>query len=96
MRWYMGQRTSNIIGGLLGLTGFATAVVAGLAAGNPAGQVLIRALVSMLLCSLIGAILGGVAQHAVADHIKESVEARLKPQSVGVAGASSTTLTSGG
>lgn len=58
---------TRIIGACLGLTGFAVAIVAGLAADNPADEILGRALLSMLGCQLAGLAIGCVAERAIEE-----------------------------
>jgi len=70
---------SRVIASLLGLTGFAAAVVAGLLAHNPAPLVLTRALLAMSALYVIGRILGALAQRALADHLDQYKAANPVP-----------------
>lgn len=58
-----------------GLTGFAVALIAGLAADNPADTVLLRAILAMFACQLIGALVGAVGERVVRDAIRDYQEA---------------------
>jgi hypothetical protein len=60
---------SRIVAVTFALSGFAVAIIAGLAAGNPASRVLGTAIIAMLVCNLVGIAIGAVAQRIVADHI---------------------------
>lgn len=53
----------------MGLAGFATASVAGLATGNEGGVVLGRAIAALLVCSIVGALIGMVGRTAVTEHL---------------------------
>ena len=53
-----------------GLSGFAVAVIAGLAVENPGQVVLGRALVSMMGCYVLGQILGSGAENVVRRRIE--------------------------
>lgn len=61
------QRVHKSVSGACGLTGFAVAIIAGLAADNPSSVILTRALTAMAVCYVIGMILGYIASRAVAD-----------------------------
>lgn len=62
-----------------GLSGFAVAVLAGLAADNPGQVVLGRALVSMLGCYVLGQMLGAGAENVVRRRIEAYKEAHPAP-----------------
>lgn len=61
---------SRVIATAVGLSGFAVAVIAGLAAENPAQVVLGRALVSMLVCYVLGQLLGAGAENVVRRRVE--------------------------
>jgi len=61
------QRVHKSIAGACGLTGFAVAILGGLAADNPAGVILTRALVAMVACYAVGVFIGMMAARAVHD-----------------------------
>lgn len=61
------QRVHKSVSGACGLTGFAVAVLGGLAADNPASIILTRALVAMTACYAVGMFIGFVASRAVRD-----------------------------
>ena len=63
--------TSRVIASCLGLSGFAIAVVAGLAAGNPGGRVLTVALVCMIACHLVGLATGLVGERVIEDYMRQ-------------------------
>lgn len=62
---------TKVVGACAGLTGFAVALIAGLAADNPAEDVLFRALVAMLACQIVGGLAGWVCERVVRDAIRE-------------------------
>lgn len=57
-------------GACLGLTGFAVAIIAGLAAGNSPARVLFAAIVSMLVCQIVGLGLGWVLGRVAREHVE--------------------------
>jgi len=61
------RRVHKSVSGACGLTGFAVAVLAGLAADNDTSVILTRALVAMMACYIVGVFLGSVAARAVND-----------------------------
>ena len=65
----MNPETSKSIAAGFALSGFAVAIVSGLAAGNPVTRTLQCALVSMLGCYLAGLAIAAVATRVAADHI---------------------------
>ncbi len=62
----------KLIAACLGLTGFAMAIVAGLAAGNPATVVLKHSLIAMIACYVAGLVVGAVARAAVGTQFASS------------------------
>lgn len=61
---------ARVIATCLALTGFAGAVVVGIAAGNEPAVVLTRAILIMLGCVLVGGIIGRVAQRMIDLHVE--------------------------
>lgn len=61
------QRVHKSVSGSCGLTGFAIAIIAGLAADNPSSVILTRALTAMAVCYVIGIFIGYIAARAVDD-----------------------------
>ena len=61
--------STQVVAGCLGLTGFAVAVIAGIAASNPLDVILTRALLGMIVATIIGAVIGHVAGYAVSTTI---------------------------
>jgi hypothetical protein len=57
-----------VAAGCLGLSGFAVAMLAGVASNNPADIVLTRAILSLVACSPIGAGLGWVFEIIITKH----------------------------
>jgi hypothetical protein len=57
-----------VAAGCLGLSGFAVAMLAGVASNNPADIVLTRAILSLVACSPIGAGLGWVFEIIIVKH----------------------------
>jgi tetrahydromethanopterin S-methyltransferase subunit C len=60
---------SRLVAATFGLTGFAVAVVAGLAADNGSTRVLGAALVSMVVCHILGLGIGAVGERVVNEHL---------------------------
>lgn len=54
--------------GVMGLAGFAVAMLAGLQAGNETGRVIVAALVSMVACHIAGIVLGLLIERVVEEH----------------------------
>lgn len=61
---------ARVIAGCLALTGFAVAILAGLAAGNPTLTILVHALIAMAACYAAGMIIGAVAYRAITEHVE--------------------------
>lgn len=57
----------KLFSGCLGLTGFAVAILAGLAVDNTIESILFKAIVSMIVCSVLGMILGFATESALRD-----------------------------
>lgn len=60
---------TKVIAGVLGLTAFSIAVLAGLSVGNSADTVLVHALVSMVACQILGFAIGTVGERVARDAI---------------------------
>jgi hypothetical protein len=58
-----------VIATILALSGFAVAIIAGLAAGNTPTRVLGAALACMLICHLVGLGVGAVGERVVNDYL---------------------------
>lgn len=69
-----------------GLSGFAVAVLAGLAVENPGQVVLGRALVSMLGCYVLGQMLGAGAESVVRRRIEAYKQAHPVPDAFSAIG----------
>jgi len=67
---------ARLIASCFGLSGFAVAVVAGLAAENPGGHILTVALVSMILCHIVGLGAGMIGERVVEDYVNQYRAAR--------------------
>jgi hypothetical protein len=63
----------------LGLTGFAVAIIAGLAAGNTPMRILWVAIVSMLVCQLVGLGMGWVLARVGREHVERYRQANPVP-----------------
>lgn len=61
-----------MIGGCIGLCGFAVALLAGLSAGNTLDVILSRALMALAGCVALGLVVGFLGERAVRQHIAES------------------------
>jgi len=60
----------KLFASVLALTGFAVALVAGLASGADSASTLKRAMLSMLVCYAVGAALGAIAGHAISEYLR--------------------------
>lgn len=67
--------TNKAIGACAGLSGFAIAVIAGIAADNPFDVVVTRALVALPFCFAVGFILGTAGERVVQEVIASAAEA---------------------
>ncbi|MCC5822969.1 MAG: hypothetical protein JJU44_06745 [Planctomycetes bacterium] len=75
-----GEPISRVVGGVLGLTGFSTALFIGLVAGNPALVTLGRGIVCMLVCYLVGRVLGSMGGTAAGEFIEKYKSDRPAPE----------------
>lgn len=57
------------IAAIFGLTGFAVAVVSGLASGGDASTTLSRALIALPICFAVGLLAGWAIRAAVTEHV---------------------------
>lgn len=60
------------IAGVFALTGFAVAIIAGLAAGNTASRVLFVAIIALLVCHIVAVLAGAVLERTVREHLEQS------------------------
>ena len=60
-----------MIAAICGLSGFAIALIAGLAADNPADTVLSRAIVAMLVLHILGWIVGSIGERTVVESLNQ-------------------------
>lgn len=74
-----GGTVSKVVSACCGLSGFAVAVIAGLAADNAGDVILLRALISMVACQIVGLIVGMIIERVVV----ESVESYKQSKPVG-------------
>lgn len=81
--------TSRLIASCLGLSGFAVAVVAGLAAENPGGRILAIALVCMIGCHLVGLAIGMVGERVIEDYMRQYKASRPVESGAGGGGGGS-------
>lgn len=75
-----GEPIPRLIGGILGLTGFSTALFVGMVAGNPAVTTLGRGLLCMIVCYAIGRLLGSMGSVAVGELIENHKANRPIPE----------------
>lgn len=68
--------SGKLIATCLALTGFAVAIVAGLAAGNPATLILRHSILAMLVCYVAGMLVGMIARVATAAQIESQPPAQ--------------------
>jgi tetrahydromethanopterin S-methyltransferase subunit C len=61
------------LAGCFGLSGFAVAIVSGLASGRDAAYVLEDALLALLICWVVGSVVGRIAQTIVSEHLTRVV-----------------------
>jgi hypothetical protein len=83
---------ARLIASCFGLSGFAVAVVAGMAAGNSGSRVLSVALCSLIICHIVGLCAGLIGERIVEEYMKQYRAARPitpgnSPQSIDSSGA---------
>ena len=81
---------ARVIAGCLSLTGFAVAILAGLAVGNPAYWVLTCALLAMFVCYIVGLIIGSIAYRAVTEHVEHYKSTNPIPRVIDLAASDET------
>lgn len=66
--------------GVMGLAGFAVALLAGLQAGNETSRIIVVALIAMLVCHAAGVVLGLVIERIVDEHKRtlNAIDSRQK------------------
>ncbi|MCB9848453.1 MAG: hypothetical protein H6814_08575 [Phycisphaeraceae bacterium] len=74
------QRVLKSVSGACGLSGFAVAILAGLAADNPASVILTRALIAMFVCYAVGMFIGIVAARAVREAVVTHAQRNPAPE----------------
>lgn len=62
---------TKLVAGIIALTGFVVAAIAGLGAGNAAETTLLRCIITMFVCYFAGLPLGMVCEHVINEHLKE-------------------------
>jgi hypothetical protein len=60
---------TKIVAGILALSAFAVAAIAGLGVGNSAEVTLMRAMLAMFICYFAGLPLGKICEHVIQEHI---------------------------
>lgn len=80
---------SRLIAASSAMSGFAIAIVCGLAAENPSGRVLGVAVVSMIVCHIVGLIVGSIGENIVNEYAQKYRASN--PLSGGDAGVSGST-----
>lgn len=75
-----GEPIPRVIGGVLGLTGFSTALFVGMAIGNPAITTLGRGLLCMIACYMVGRILGSMGATAAGEFLTKYKADRPPPE----------------
>ncbi len=73
---------AKLIAGIIALTGFVIAAVAGLAAGNAAETTLLRCIIAMFVCYFAGLPLGMVCEHVIEEHVKAYIAKNPMPKRV--------------
>lgn len=66
-------RLSRLAAGCLGLSGFSTAILAGLMSNNPADVILARAIWATLICSFVGFLIGYALEWVLQVHLHDVV-----------------------
>ena len=86
---------TKIIAAICGLSGFAVALIAGIAADNPADTVLTRAIVAMLVLHILGWIIGSVGERTVVEALAQYKKVNPIPED-NLPGAGNSTIFPGG
>lgn len=74
------QSPARVISAAFALTGFSTAVLAGLAAHNPGTTVLSRAILCMALCYALGMIAGQIVERVIREHVESHRKSNPLPE----------------
>jgi hypothetical protein len=64
-----GESPSRVLGGVLGLMGFVTALLVGLLSSNPGTTIITRAIIALIVCAVIGRVLGRVGEVCVREFL---------------------------
>jgi membrane protein DedA with SNARE-associated domain len=75
-----GESLSRVVGAVVGLAGFATAVLAGMATGNPGTVTLGRALLCLIIGVVVGRILGWGGEIASKEFLERYREEHPEPE----------------
>jgi hypothetical protein len=67
---------ARLIASCFGLSGFAVAVVAGMASGNEGSRILVVALCSLIVCHIVGLAAGLIGESIVNEYMKNYRDAR--------------------
>ena len=65
------NNATKVVAGVIALTAFVVAGIAGLGAGNAAEITLIRAIFAMFICYFAGLPLGMICEHVIQEHITD-------------------------
>lgn len=76
------------ISALFALSGFAIAIIAGLAAGNSASRTLFIAIIALLVCHIVGVIAGAILERTVREHLDTAYAIPGQSPSLAAANAS--------
>lgn len=71
-----GGTLPKVVSACCGLSGFAVAVIAGLAADNAGDVILFRALASMVACQVVGLVVGMIIERVVVESIESYKQSR--------------------
>lgn len=74
-----GESLSRIVGAVVGLAGFATAVLAGMTTGNPGSVTLGRALICLIAGVVVGRLLGWGGEMAAKEYLERYREDHPEP-----------------
>lgn len=75
-----GEPIPRTSGAILGLAGFATALMVGMVIGNPAHITLLRALLCMVVCVVVGRVIGWAGELAARDVVDQYIKDNPPPQ----------------
>lgn len=75
-----GESVPRVVGGVLGLTGFSTALFVGMLIGNPAITTLWRGLLCMIACAFIGRLLGWAGAVATGEFVERYIASHPSPE----------------